>query len=205
MPKADAIRYRLNRFLPSTEASFLALDEWLSRTRRDEEVIPAGRVVFTFDRTPEWSWASVTATVKDGDGNIWTEVVASVPHPAVESLVALAEKLWVHSPAYFAADGYALKQFLLELKRRGYPTWDGTQSDAIASASLLYSAVMHDRLFHAGDELLARQVPMTKRKNVGESFRISRTSSSVEIDAVLATALGVYVADSMPDIPLQVF
>lgn len=205
MPKTDAIRYRLNRFLTSSEASFLALDEWLSRTRREDEMFPGGRVVFTFDRTPEWSWATVTATVKDGDGNLWTEVVASVPHPTVESLVALAEKLWVHSPIYFAADQYALKQFLAELKRRGYPTWDGSQSDAIASASLLYSAVMHDRLFHAGDELLARQVPMTKRKNVGESFRISRTSSSVEIDAVLATALGIYVADSMPDIPLQVF
>ena len=206
MPEPDVIRYRLNRFLTSSVAAFMSLADWQSRTRPAEYEWPTtGPLVFTFDRTPEWSYATVTASVRAADGKIHTEVVASLTHPTLETLVEVAMKLWAHGPAMFAMDGYALKQLGAELKRRGMPVWLGSQAEAISASQTLFAKVKQGGIVHAGDPLLSRQVPQTTRKNINDSFRISRADSSVEIDAVLATALGVYVAEAVPDLPLQVF
>jgi len=110
MPEPDAIRYRLNRFLTSSTAAFMSLADWQARTRPAQYEWPTGPLVFTFDRTPEWSYATVTASVRAPDGKIHTEVVASLNHPTLETLVDVAVKLWAHGPAMFAMDGYALKQ-----------------------------------------------------------------------------------------------
>lgn len=206
LPDIDILRYRLNVQRKTTEASFIPLDKWLACAAPDGYTFPAdGPLVFTMDRTPEWYWATVTAHRRTADGVIHTAAVASIPQPTVESLVHIAERLYAHGPATYAMDGLALRAVGVELKRRGYPVYIGSHADAVSSAQLLFAKIAQRKLVHAGDELLARQIPVTKRKSVGESFRISRTSSSVEIDAVLATALGVLVADQITDTPTQVF
>jgi hypothetical protein len=64
---------------------------------------------------------------------------------------------------------------------------------------------MQRKIWHSSDPLLSIQFPRTVRKNVGDQYRISRKDSSIEIDAVMATVLAIYGAETRLEQSLQVF
>ncbi|QTX04118.1 terminase large subunit domain-containing protein [Agromyces archimandritae] len=202
MAEADVIRYRLNRFTSSTNA-FITATLWASRRRRTGE-FPAGRAIFAIDRTPDWGFASIVATVKAGELTA-AELVASIAKPTLSQLVNVCVDLARHQPLTFAMDGYALKDLGAELKKRGLPVWIATQGDVMGASALLYAKLAAGQLEHDGAELLNLQAPRTVRKNVGDGFRISRKDSSIEIDGIMALALGVLAAETRTDDTLQVF
>lgn len=203
--EADLIHYRLNRFVASLNP-YLPGDRWKARQRREDYEWPEyGPLVFSIDMTPEDSYATITAHRKTADGHHHTELVAWLVNPTMEHLVRLCEALWAHSPALYTGDGYKLRPVLTELKRRGYPVHIGTSTDAINAASLLYRFVMTEGITHAGDPLLDLQMPRAIRKNKGDVYRIDRANSSVEIDAVMATALGTLMLEQVQEYPVQVF
>lgn len=204
LPEADALRYRLNVFTKRS-SSFVPAALWQGAARKVEETLPAGRPVFTIDRTPDWGFASIVATVKDADGVVWTEMVASIVKPSLEQLVDICSRLNAHNPITFAADSYSLRPLLDELKRRGMPTFAATLGDITSASALFYSLLSRGRLRHADEPLLAHQIPRTVRKNVGDAFRVSRKDSGIEIDAVMATLLGSYVAETIREPSVQVF
>lgn len=204
LPEADALRYRLNVFTKRS-SSFVPAAIWAAGARQVGEALPAGRPVFTIDRTPDWGFASIAATVKDADGIVWTEMVASIVKPSLEQLVDICTRLNAHNPITFAADSYSLRPLLDELKRRGMPTYAATLGDVTSASALFYSLLSRGRLRHADEPLLAHQMPRTARKNVGDAFRVSRKDSGIEIDAVMATLLGAYVAETIRAPSVQVF
>lgn len=206
LPPADVLRYRGNRFVTGAAQPFIEPTKWAGRAR------PAGapwpddvRPIFTFDRTPDWGFGSIIATGKDKTGKLHSELVASLVNPTLERFLAAAIKLNRHSPLTFAMDRYALGDLATELKRRGMPVRIGNVSDAINSASMLYAKVARGQIEHAGDALLTQQMPHAIRKNIGENYRIARAGLGVEVDAVLATALGVLVAETTTDPGPQIF
>ncbi len=206
MPDADILRYRLNVFTSSSNV-FISAEQWLRCARGTDNTLPmdAGRPVFAIDRTPDWGFASITAAVKDTDGVTHTELVASIVKPTLEQLANLCVQLSRFSPMVYAMDGYALRDLGAELKKRGLPVLVATQGDIINGSSLLYAKIAQRKLRHGGDPLLSIQVPRTVRKNVGESFRISRKDSSVEIDGVMSTVLSVFAAETRTEQPIQLF
>lgn len=206
LPPADILRYRGNRFVTGAAQPFIEPQKWAERVR------PAGakwadglRPVFTFDRTPDWAFGSIVVTAKDSDGVIHTELVASLVNPTLDRFLAAALKLNRFTPPAFAMDKYALGDLAQELKRRGLPVRVGTQMDAINAASMLYAKIARKQLQHAGDALLAQQIPHAVRKNIGANYRINRAGLGVEIDGVLATALGVLVAETTVEVGPQLF
>lgn len=203
-PEPDVIRYRFNRFT-AAESAFLSLDLWQRCIRPGGAEFPAGRPIFAIDRTPEWTYATITANIKDAAGVVHTEVVASLTRPNLAQLVEACVMLSAHSPITYVMDNYGLRDLGQELKRRGMPVYIATQGDVISASALFYAKVKQGRLQHSGDDLLTQQIPMTKRKNVSEHFRISRSGSSVEIDGVLSTALGVLVAETQSEATLQIW
>lgn len=203
LPPNDAVRYRLNRFVSATDA-FITPDQWRQCGRGDEG-FPAGRPVIAVDRTPDWGHACVTATVTDADGLLWTEVVASMTQPDIDRLEALCLQLTDHQASHFAVDGYGLKALADRLKRRGLPVRTLSLADVANASSLFYAKVIQRKVRHAGDPLLSAQIPRTARKNVNDGFRVSRADSGSEIDAVMSTVFGVYVAESAPDDAEQLF
>ena len=206
LPPQDILRYRGNRFTTGAAQPFIEPTKWAARARPVGAPWPEGvRPIFTFDRTPDWRFGSVIATGKDKAGRLHTEVVASLVNPTLERFLNAAIKLNRHSPLTFAMDRYALGDLATELKRRGMPVRVGSQADAINAASMLYAKVARADLEHAGDPLLTQQIPHAIRKNIGENYRIARAGSGVEVDAVLATALGVLVAETTTDAGPQVF
>lgn len=198
-PPADAVRYRLNRFLSSVRAPFIEPNKWALAVRREGEAFPMdAHTVFAFDASPGMSFVTVTATARDGDGVMHSEIVASLRAPSIERLFMLALALAQFGPLTFAVEGYTLRRLGLEIQKRGLPCIIGSQSDAVSSAALLYRLIVTGMFRHAGEPLLGRQIPLAIRKNVGDSFVISRTDSSVEIDAVRATALGALALEVTP-------
>ncbi|SNS41477.1 Phage terminase-like protein, large subunit, contains N-terminal HTH domain [Micrococcales bacterium KH10] len=202
MPDRDVIRYRLNRFIAGTVDAFLPLDKWAPLAGTVEHTTP---VVFAVDRSPDWSAATVTASSKADDGSVVTEVVASLVKPSLSDLVRECERLAKFGPRAFVVDGYSLKALANELKLRGLPVVVSSLAEMTGASARLYALVASKKLKHAGDPLLTRQLPMTRRKNVGEQFRISRADSASEIDAVISTALGVYFAETLPEQTIQLF
>lgn len=206
MPEIDVVRYRLNRFVAGSSI-FITPTMWQANARPHGDPFPTENVrpVFVIDRTPDWGHASIAVAVKSEDGFTHTELVASIVKPTVEQLVHLCVNLSQYSPQTFGVEGYALRDLGNELKKRGLPVTILTSSDIINASSLTYSLIAQKKIRHSDDPLLALQFPRTIRKNVGESFRISRRDSSIEIDAVLATTLAIYLAQTRLQQSLQVF
>lgn len=194
MPEVDVVRYQLNRFVAAS-AAFISADKWLATARPAGESFPQGRPVFAVDQTPGAGYATVTANLKV-DGITHTELVASIVNPRFEQLLDICVRLASHSPAGYIVDGYALRDLGMELRKRGLSCRIASQGDVVNASSLLYAKVARRELRHGGDRLLSVQMPRTVRKNVGEAFRISKKDSSVEIDGVMATALGVFAAET---------
>jgi len=204
LPNDDIIRYRLNRFIQSGKKTFIPADLWQKCERSFDATMPRGDVVFAIDRTPDWEHATIAAAVKVDDV-IYTELVASINKPTLEQLLYVCGQLMSHSPRSIIVDGYTLRDLYKELKTRGYPAETATLGDVVNASSMFYARLARRTLVHAGDWLLSIQVPRTVRKMIGEGFRVSRRDSAVEIDAVMATLLATFGADTLREQTLQVF
>lgn len=202
-PVQDVVRYRLNRFVASS-GSFLPAGAWAAcRWGSGEDFPHAGRLVFTVDRTPEWTAATITASTKDAEGLLWTTVVASQVSPSLESLTSAC--LALPADAVFVVDRYALKELGDVLRRRGREVVVLTTADVVNAAAMGYAKVMRREIRHGGDEVLSVQLPHAVRKNLGSGFRISRQDSTADIDSVCATMHGLYAAETLPEVEVQLF
>lgn len=196
LPEEDIIRYRLNRFVHSNDNTFIPLSLWWSCERPREETFPTGNPFFCIDKTRDGEWATIAAAVLIDDV-VHTEIVAAFARPTISRLISICQQLMKHSPAGFVMDGLYLKDLAKELEIRGFRVHVYHQNDVIRASSMLYNRLKHETLRHAGDPVMTYQIPRTVRKNVGENFRISRVDSSVEIDAVMATAIAVHAASEL--------
>lgn len=204
MPETDVIRYRLNRFVAS-QGEFIPSSMWkLCEAPELPQPVP-GTLTFVLDTAPGWEYATVTANWKDDDF-VYTEVVASLPKPTPENLANLLAQLHsTHSPKAVVMDSYRLKSVGMELKQRGVPVHFATLAEVASACALFYARTVRQTVKHPGDALLYQQLPATRRKNVGDGFKIVRASTLSYIDGVYATALGVYFAETLPDVSSQLF
>ncbi|WP_156718167.1 terminase large subunit domain-containing protein [Nocardioides sp. Leaf307] len=200
MQEADARRFRLNQFV-SSESSWLPMSMW---HRAEEGPVPIESPVFTVDRTVNWEYATITATVKTDEG-VHTGVVASIRKPNLEWLVSVCEQLQRHNPSMFVMDGYSLGDLGNELNMRGMPTKIMRKADVTNACATAYALIATGKVKHAGDPLLAQQLPFAVRKNDGAGYRVNKGSSSSHIDAVMATIFGIYVAANQSEQVLQLF
>lgn len=198
------IRYRLNRFTSGTEA-FIDLARWGKAQRVHGTPWPEGTPVFAVDWSAAQGFATIAAAVLDGAGTIHTEIVATIVNPTIETLTAECEALAGHWPSAFVMYSYRLRELGNELKRRGYPVSLYSPADIVRGSNSFYARVQRRTISHAGDALLTVQLPRTIRKPHGDSFIISTTDSSFEIDAVLATVMAVHAAEVTPTPTISVF
>ena len=204
LPTDDIIRYRLNRFIQSGTKTFIPTELWQKCERPFGAEMPKGEFVFAIDRTPDWAHATIAVAVKVDDV-IHTELVSSINRPSLEQLLYICGQLMTFTPRAIIVDGYTLRDLYKELKARGYPAETATLGDIVNASSLFYARLARRTLQHGGDPLLSIQIPRTVRKMVGEGFRVSRRDSAVEIDAVMATLLATFGADTLREQSLQVF
>lgn len=203
LPPQDAIRYRLNRFVKMVSA-FLTGEAWAANFTRDPFPDDA-RPLFTIDRTPDWGYATISAFTKLPDGRIYCDVAASIKQPTISQLADLCVQLNAFNPHTFGMDAFTLKDLGKELELRGLPTTMTGHADMLNGSALFYAKITQQLLAHPGHELLARQIPVTKRKDSDGGFKISRKESSVSIDGVISHVIGVQLAETLIESELQIF
>jgi phage terminase large subunit-like protein len=200
VPEDQARRFRLNQF-QSSHSTWLPVAMWAKGAYGP---VPDGETVFAVDRTPNWEHATITATVKTDD-IFYTEVVASLRKPNLEWLLNVCLALQKHNPVRFVMDGYTLSDLAKELERRGAPVKVMRQTDVNNACATSYALIASGKVRHNDDALLRQQMPFTVKKNVGDAWRISRQASSVDIDAVMATVFGLYVASIEQEATITLF
>ncbi len=188
------IRYRLNRFVTGTAASFLETYAMWERCARDGQPYPAEQPVFFLDVAPTGALASIHAATLDGADIMHVELVASFVDPSTGDLVDALEALRVHSPRSFGV-GSDQKAIVAELKRRGMPYEVVSGAEWATAANTAYQRIKGRTLIHESNALMAQQIPRAMRKSSGDTYRLSRVVSGVPIDAVLSMVGAVYVAE----------
>ncbi len=191
MPEADARRYRLNQFVSSMNA-WIPVGAW--------QGLPSGTVtnpiVFAVDRTPGWDHASIIAAGKEENGTISTELVASFNNTNVDQLAKACLHLAKKYNVAFLMDNYVLADLMTILKQRGLNVVGAGNRDLVSASNNTYRRIMKREISHPNDALVTLQIQAAVRKNVNDSWKISRRDSSVDIDAAIATVLAIWYCDS---------
>ena len=196
LPPDQAIRYRLNRFVSGSDQSFVTGAMWAQNARSVDESFPEGHVYFTIDADADMRYATITRTIKS-EGFYYTELVASIPQPTPELLEKLCRWLYRYKPLAYVIDASpALKGLAERLKSTGYPVKTLNGGDVLGASALFYAKLAQRKVKHGSDPLMSFQIPNTIRKTVGDSFKIFRKDKSVTIDAVRATAFGIYAVEN---------
>ena len=195
-------RYTLNRFIEGAADTALSVSAWRNTTG---DVDHGPSVVYGIERDPTWEYAAVTASSLN-EGRLHTELVASLVNPDHGLLLDVCKTLGRRggNPA-FALDSATLKELGKDLKALGYEAWVLGAAETQSAAAAAKSAIGRGLVVHPGDWLLRVQIPRARRRDVGDGWRISRTKSLGEIDGVLATVWGLYVAGLRAPEEPQVF
>ena len=199
MPEPEARRYRLNQFVSSMNA-WLPVGTW-QNLPRSKVVNPK---VFAVDRTPGWDYASIVTAEEQADGTICTELVMSFNNTNVDQLLEACMKLskWGQP---FVMDNYVLADLAIALKQRGIKVQTTSNKDLINASNNAYSRIMLKKLSHAYDEIVSVQMQRAVRKNIGESWKITRKDSGTDIDAAIATILAVWYVETKKQPTQMVF
>ncbi len=206
MPIRDVIRYRLNRFTASV-SEFIPAEDWKKCQRPFGSEFPrdAKSLVFAIDKSVDWGFASIVVCGKDDAGVIHTELVRSIKKPTVAKLLDECTQLSKWGPAAFVVDSQSLRDFGTELQGRGFPVKLSGYQDIISGSSYFYELVKSRRISHAGEFLIQAQLQRTKTKSAGDGWKITRKDSSMEIDAVIATVIGVTACSNINPQELQIY
>jgi phage terminase large subunit-like protein len=202
MPIVDRQRYILNQFVASL-SNWLPMQYWVKAATGGIPADYKGKVIFTVDTTPSDAAGTITATAKI-DGEYYTEMVKTFINPTPQQIFdtcILLRRKW--PKAVFAMDAYRLKDVAQKLKERKIETYALSQNEIVNACSRAYQLIVTGKVHHADDEMMRFQMPRAVRKNVGEDWRISRKDSSVDIDAVMATVVGLYVAEKAKEVTVQ--
>lgn len=199
-----AIRYTRNRFVKGAAAAWASVEAWDALDRQGGVV---GHTVYGIERTHSWEAASITAQSKDHDtGVLSTELVASIVEPSPGQLRQLCDKLAERGPCTFALDASQLGALGRELREAGHEVWMLGSTELAAAAQLVHGAIARRAIRHAHDELVRLHFVRGRRRDQeAGGWRLSRSLSTGETDALRATVVGCYVADVMPEPTVQVF
>jgi hypothetical protein len=80
-----------------------------------------------------------------------------------------------------------------------------SNKDLINASNNAYSRIIKKKLFHPKDEIVTLQMQRAVRKNIGDSWKITRKDSATDIDAALATVLAIWFVDTQSKPQQMVF
>jgi phage terminase large subunit-like protein len=199
MPEADARRYRLNQFVSSMNA-WLPVGAW--------NLCPEGRPtnpeVFAIERTSGWEHVSIVTAQLMEDGRVATELVASFNNTNIDEIIKACINLGKYGKT-FIMDVNVLDDLALGLKQKGLRVKTTSNKDLIQASNNTYRTIMRKELIHPRDEIVSLQIQRAVRKNSGESWRIARKDSGMDIDAAVATVLATWFVSTQQKPQQMVF
>lgn len=203
------VRYTLNRHIEGAVDSWASSTAWRDGRLEDGlelEHDPDAVLTYSVERTAEWEHASITATSRAADGTYRTELVASLVEPDLDVLEEACVALARGGRPAFVMDSKTLAKLADRLRDRGLSNvWKLAEHEMSAAAALAKSLVGRRLVVHPGDPLLRMQFARARRRDTGDSWRLSRSLSGGDIDAVVGLVMGLYVATVREDDTVQLW
>lgn len=199
---ADAIRYKLNRFVDSS-SSWLSPGTW-QMSGGAVDLADGGRdIVWGIDQATDGSVCSITANFADDEGQAYTALVASLMAPKHDDVMNLLNGLSRISQRFALENTPGNKKIAEALKGRSLSLLN--RGEACAASMMLHRRLVSGTLTHNRDPLLTQQVNAAMSKNVGTDWRLTRGRDNKPIDALFATAAGLWALDTAPKWTSQLF
>ena len=201
MPEVDARRYRLNQFVSSSSA-WIPAGLWQS--------LPKGfidqdkPVCIAFDRTPNWSEASICVGQKQGEMYV-TELIGQIAQPDKAKVLNLLYQLGNRYQATFITDGLFNNEIVAELKMKGLRVTPLGLKEVVNAANMVYSKIMTKQIAHSHDPIITNQINSCVRQNVYDTWKLSRKNSLTDIDGAMATVLALWGSDQEMDLQPLIF
>jgi phage terminase large subunit-like protein len=203
IPEHEARRYILNQFISGSSQAWIPGQFWADNV--GEPITARESLVFAVDKTLNWEHASITVAHKVGD-QVHTQLIASVINPTEQKLYDILTDLYKrYSPMAIALDDRNMPGLGKKLKLNGYPVWQLWVKELQAACAYAYAALSRGELKHNNDPVVNSQVSRGIAKYLGESWLISRRDSNGDVDALLATIMASYVANTYDTPNVQVF
>ena len=204
IPEHEARRYRLNQFISGTSESWIPGTVFHANSGHGiDDVIGS---VISLDITSRMDHATIVASKRVGE-KVQTEIVASVKNPNEQILYELLTQVYKkNSCSAIVIDGARLPALQKRLKQNGYPLWQLWTKEVAAACSKAFAMFQQELVeWNSTDQLLISQAPKAIARYVGENWFLSRKDSLGDIDALVATVLGIYVAATKVDAGLGIF
>jgi len=203
LPEHEARRYRLNQFISGSAASWIPSDVFRKAGGKVNSEQTGG--VFAVDISKNWSNGTVTFT-NVSNGLHQTEIVRTFINPTEQQLFnylqSISEK---YAPRAIALDDRQLPGLGKRLKMVGLQVWQLWTKEISAACSVAYALITNGKARHNNDPLLLMQSPNGITKYTGETWLVSRKESKGEIDALMATIMGLYVSERAESAQIGVF
>lgn len=200
-----ATKYILNRFAEGAADAWTNTNAWKA-TAVEEVDHDTGTIVFSVERTPEWEHASITATSKATGGGVRTELVAAINGPSMEQLFDACKALGRSRPGcIFAMPAKTLGSLADRLREDGRDVWKLHEHEMAAAAQHGHGVIVRRTVEHADDVLVRMQMARGRRRGTSDGWKISAELSIGEIDALISTVVGIFVATVRREKTRQIF
>jgi phage terminase large subunit-like protein len=212
VPRFEFERYYLNRWTAAPD-SWLPPGAW-DACVEDGAVIPEGSpVTLGVDVGTKVDTSAVVRLWKRDDGRVVVEADVFAPKGDGTALeLAMVEAAIDRNARRFKVGGVAFDPWSFErsaqdLQDRGLRMVEFPQKAArMADVSRqLYDAIVEKRVVHAGDPVLTAHVQAGAVKQYESSWRLVKGKSRRPVDALIALAMGLAVADIPEVVPLVEF
>jgi len=204
VPVQDQERYGLNRFTAAI-SGWLPVRDWL-KLGEDDIKPRENNLIFSVDKYGNMDHVTFTVSKKDKEGVIHTRLIKTLNNPKHQQIVDICKYLnKFHSGCTFVFDSKTLNAVAKELKQKGFNVVILYPANVAEACSLTFSLIKHKRIRHNHHPFMTSQVPRGKRKNFGDSWAISRSESIGRVDSLMSMVMGVYIAETKPAKPLQIF
>jgi hypothetical protein len=174
------------------------MPEWNACVGKGPVLSEGGPYVFGIDSADNMNTATITMTTKKGDV-VKSRMVASLVKPTTDQLLKYCQYLRrkYGGRAAFVIYKRSLNELGEKLKERGgYEVYSLSDSEFSEACKTIYRLISRKQFDVRNEEVLRMQVPKAIRKNYYSGWKLDKTHTSVELDALYATVIGAYIAET---------
>ncbi len=131
---------------------------------------------------------------KQGD-TYATELIAQIAKPDKAKVMKLLYDLANKYQAVFMVDSYMNFEMIAELRNRGINVAGMSLKDHVQASNMVFANIVNGKIAHSHDPIITAQINSAVRKNIGDTWRISRKDSLTDIDGAMATVMSIWGSD----------
>lgn len=191
----DQQRYVLNRFVEVFNP-WIDMQLWHAVTGKGLLLNEGGPYFYAIDAAGDMNYATITMSAKVGDV-VKTRMIVRLVKPTIEQLVKYCKYLRrANGRSAFVVHTRSLKLLGDKLKSAGMDVYILNDAEFADACKTTHRLIKWKKFDTRNEDALKMQVPQGVRKNYNQSWRIDKGHSSVELDALNATIIGAYVAET---------